>query len=274
MRRIVASPQGSGCTLALVDAGPRKVNLAVVLSNDRGTARVYVVGPMSEATCLARSKGISERLSANLRGDHVASKDCTSTTLESIPPEGCHLISSISTIPDSISTIPDVPAAHLWRYDCALPTVPPLRAHQAAATSKKDKPLMAATAPAAPDLNTGSATARTSTPVQSRADTAARATPEPVEDPVSLEAASLEPPSKLSVAAGAVGVTTAPALSSAESEATNAHVAPGVSTEPATGNAAAAIPRDEATVTHAPPVIGNSTSVQGVSREPTPPQQP
>jgi tRNA_anti-like len=272
MRRIVAAPQGSDCTLALVDAGPRMVNLAVVLSNDRGTARVYVVGPMSEATCLARSEGISQRLSANLRGDHVASKDCTSTTLESIPPEGCHLISSISTIPDSISTIPDVPAAQLWRYDCALPTVPPLRARKSAATSRKDKPLMAATAPAAPDLDTESATARTSAPVQSRADTAARPTPVPVEDPVSPEAAPLEPPSKLPVAAaGPVGVTTAPALSSAESAATNAHVAPGVSTEPATGNAAAAIQRDEATVTHAPPVSGNSTAAQGVSREPTPP---
>jgi hypothetical protein len=296
MRRIVGSPQGSDCTLALVGAGPRKVNLAVVLSNDRGTDRVYVVGPMSEATCLASSEGISERLSANLRGDHVASKDCTSTTLESIPPEGCHLISSISTISGSISTIPDVPAAHLWRYDCASPTVAPPRAPKSAAASKKDKPLMAATAPAAPDLKTGSATARTSTPVQSRADTAAHATPVPVEDPMSIEAASPErpskmsieaasperpskmsieaaspePPPKLSVAAGPGGVTTTPALSSAESAATNAHVAPGVSTEPATGNAAA-IQRDEATVTHASPVIGNSTAVQGVSREPTPP---
>jgi hypothetical protein len=261
MRRTVSSPQGSDCTLALVDAGPRKVNLAVVLSNDMGTAGVYVVGPMSEATCLARSEGISERLSANLRGEHVASKDCTSTTLESIPPAGCHLISSISTVPD-------VPAAHLWRYDCTSPTVPPLRARKSAGTAKKDRP--ATTAPAAPDLSTESATA--SAPVQSRAVTAAHATPVPVEDSVSLEAAPLEPPSKQTVAADPVGVATAPALSSAESAATNAHVAPGVSTEPATASAAAPIQRDEATVTHAPPgSMEDSTAVQGVSRAPIPP---
>jgi hypothetical protein len=262
MRRTVASPQGSGCTLALVDAGPRKVNLAVVLSNDTGTARVYVVGPMSEATCLARSEGISERLSANLQGEHVASKDCTATTLESIPPGGCHLVSSISTIPD-------VPAAHLWQYDCTSPTVPPLKARKSAATSKKDRP--ATTVPAAPDLSTGSATAKTSAPVQSRAVTAAHATPVPVEDSVPLEAAPLEAPSKPTVAAGSIGAATAPALT-AESAATNAHVAPGVSTEPATASAAAPIPRDEATVKHAPPVsMADSTAVQGVSRAPTPP---
>lgn len=250
MRRSVASPQGSDCTLALVDAGARKVNLAVVLSNGMGAARVYVVGPMSEATCLARSDGISERLSANLRGEHVASKDCTSTTLESIPPAGCHLISSISTVPDA-------PAAHLWQYDCTSPTVPPLRARKSAATSKKNGP--ATTAPAAPDL-------------QSPAVTAAQATPVPVEDSLSLEAAPLEPQSKPIVAAAPVGVAIAPALSSAESAATNAHVAPGVSTEPATASAAAPIQRDEATVTHAPPgSMEDSRAVQGVSREPTPP---
>jgi hypothetical protein len=257
MRRTLASPQGSDCTLALVDAAPRKVNLAVVLANDTGTARVYVVGPMSEATCLARSEGISERLSASLRGEHVASKDCTSTTLERIPPGGCHLISGISTIPD-------VPAAQLWQYDCTSPAVPPLRARKSAATSKKDG--RATTAPAAPDLSTASA------PVQSRAVTGAHATPVPVEDPVSLEAAPLEPASKPTVAAASVDVATAPALSSAESAATNAHVAPGVSTEPAiAASSAPPIQRDEATVTHAPPgSMEDSTAVQGVSRAPTP----
>jgi hypothetical protein len=88
---------------------------------------------------------------------------------------------------------------------------------------------------------------------------------------VALEAAPQGPPSKPTVAAGAVGVATAAALGSAESAATNAHVAPGVSTEPATGTAAAPIQRDEAIVTHAPPVSENSTAVQSVSREPTPP---
>ena len=128
---------------------------------------------------------------------------------------------------------------------------------------------MAATDTAALDLNPGAATAGTSTPVQSRADTAARATPVPLEDPVSLEATSREPPSKLTVAAAA-GVSTAVALSSPASTVTNAHVAPGASTEPVTGNAEA-IQRDEATVTHAPPVTGNSTAVQqDVSRHPTP----
>jgi hypothetical protein len=105
-----ASLEGSDCTLEFVDATPRQVNLALVLANNNGAARVYVVGPMSDAACLTSSEGIS-RLGINQGSEHVVSKNCTTAARESIPPAGCHLNSSAVTIPG-------IPAAHLWRYDC------------------------------------------------------------------------------------------------------------------------------------------------------------
>ena len=105
-----ASLEGSNCTLEFVDATPRQVNLALVLANNNGAARVYVVGPMSDAACLTSSEGIS-RLGINQGSEHVVSKNCTTAARESIPPAGCHLNSSAVTIPG-------IPTAHLWRYDC------------------------------------------------------------------------------------------------------------------------------------------------------------
>lgn len=105
-----ASLEGSDCTLAFVDATPRQVNLALVLANNTGTARVYVVGPMSDAACLTSSEGLS-RLGINQGSEHVVAKNCTTAARESIPPAGCHLNSSAVTIPG-------IPTAHLWRYDC------------------------------------------------------------------------------------------------------------------------------------------------------------
>ena len=57
-----AALQGSGCTLAFVDVRTHEVNLALFLANEKGTARVYVVGPMSEASCRAHSDDISSLL--------------------------------------------------------------------------------------------------------------------------------------------------------------------------------------------------------------------
>ncbi len=104
------SLEGNGCALAFVDATPRQVNLALVLANNSGAARVYVVGPMSDDACLTSSEGIS-RLGINQGSEHVVSKNCTTAARESIPPAGCHLNSSAVTIPG-------IPTAHLWRYDC------------------------------------------------------------------------------------------------------------------------------------------------------------
>lgn len=110
-----ASLEGSDCTLEFVDASPKQVNLALVLANNNGTARVYVAGPMSDAACLTSSEGVS-RLGINLRGEHVVSKNCTAVAHQSIPPAGCHLSSSAATIPG-------IPTAHLWRYDCSSSSV-------------------------------------------------------------------------------------------------------------------------------------------------------
>lgn len=107
-----AELQGSDCALGLVDSRPKEVNLALFLANENGTTRVYVVGPMTEATCLERSAEISSKLEGNRRGEHLISRNCTDAMRERIPPEGCHPNSS------SVS-IAGVPTAHLWRYDCS-----------------------------------------------------------------------------------------------------------------------------------------------------------
>ena len=144
-----ASLEGSGCTLAFVDATPRQVNLALVLANNKGTARVYVVGPMSDAACLTSSEGIS-RLGINQRGEHVVSKNCTAAARESIPPAGCHLNSSAVNIPG-------IPTAHLWRYDCSSSAVAGMSAARTKtpASSNGDAATLAmTTVPAALDANT------------------------------------------------------------------------------------------------------------------------
>jgi hypothetical protein len=106
--------QGNGCKLEFVDTRTREVNLAVFLAGDSGATQVYVVGPMPEAVCRERSEAISSRL-RNRRDEHVVSRDCTDGGRESILPGGCHLNSSSAAVPD-------LPSAHLWRYDCASST--------------------------------------------------------------------------------------------------------------------------------------------------------
>ncbi len=116
MRHSSASPQGSGCALVSVSADTKQAYLAVLLSSDRGSAPLFIVGPMSEATCLTRSDGMSAQLSTDRRREHIVSKNCAATARESIPSEGCRLSSSMSAMPD-------LPSAHLWRYDCIEPAV-------------------------------------------------------------------------------------------------------------------------------------------------------
>jgi tRNA_anti-like len=143
-----ASLEGSDCRLEFVDATPRQVNLALVLANNNGTARVYVVGPMSDAACLTSSEGIS-RLGIKQGNEHVVSKNCTAAARESIPPAGCHLSSSALTIP-GIST------AHLWRYDCSRSAVVSTSVRKKTPASSKGSAatLAMTTAPAALDANT------------------------------------------------------------------------------------------------------------------------
>jgi len=104
---------GSDCTLAFVDIRTREVNLALFLTNDNGTAHVYVAGPMSEAVCRAHSEEISSRLRGNQRKEHLVWRSCTDAGRESVLPGGCRLNAAAVTLPD-------IPSARLWHYDCGV----------------------------------------------------------------------------------------------------------------------------------------------------------
>jgi hypothetical protein len=121
MQRIASRLHGSGCALVLVDAGAKLVYLAVSLSGKAGDAPLYVVGPMSRKTCLASSDTIAMQVTSNPRSDRILSKSCAATARESVSLDGCHLSSSMSAIPD-------IPTAHLWKYDCVTPAAETRRA--------------------------------------------------------------------------------------------------------------------------------------------------
>ena len=128
-QRAIATPQGSGCELESMDAGSTQAYLAVFLPNEKGVAPVYIVGPMSKAACLARGDSISAQL-GDARRDPIISKNCAATAHESIPSEGCRLSSAMTALPD-------MPTAHLWRYDCADRPTAPRRATDKATAQKK-----------------------------------------------------------------------------------------------------------------------------------------
>jgi hypothetical protein len=128
-RRTVATPQGSGCALVSADAGSTQAYLAVFLPNEKGVAPVYVVGPMSKAACLSRGDSISAQL-GETRRDHLISKNCAATAHESIPSEGCRLSASMTALPD-------MPATHLWRYDCAERPAAPRKATETVTAQRK-----------------------------------------------------------------------------------------------------------------------------------------
>jgi tRNA_anti-like len=125
MQRIASRLHGSGCALVLVDAGAKLVYLAVSLSSKAGDAPLYIVGPMSRKTCLASSDTIAMQVTSNPRSDRILSKSCAATARESVSLDGCHLSSSMSAIPD-------IPTAHLWKYDCVTPAAETRRAAETA----------------------------------------------------------------------------------------------------------------------------------------------
>jgi hypothetical protein len=127
MQRIAARLHGSGCALVLVDAGT--VYLAVSLSGKAGNSPLYIVGPMSRKTCLASSDTIAVQVTSNPRSDRILSKSCAATARESVSLEGCRLS---STMP----AIPDIPTAHLWKYDCTTPPAAETRRSAETATSR------------------------------------------------------------------------------------------------------------------------------------------
>jgi hypothetical protein len=121
MQRVAARLHGSGCALVLVDAGAKLVYLAVSLAGKAGNAPLYVVGPMSRTACMTSGDTIALQLTGNSTTDRVRSKSCAATASENLTREGCRLS---STMPG----IPDLPSAHLWRYDCAAPDADALSA--------------------------------------------------------------------------------------------------------------------------------------------------
>jgi hypothetical protein len=139
MQRIAARLHGSGCVFVLVDANAKTVYLAVSLSNKTGNAPLYIVGPMSRNTCLASSDTIAEQVTSNSGSDRIISKSCAATARESVSLEACHLSSTMSAIPD-------IPTAHLWKYECMAPAA---EARRSADTTTSKRTLARAAAPVA-----------------------------------------------------------------------------------------------------------------------------
>src|ERR1700722_6899106 len=142
MQRMAARLHGSGCALVLVDAGAKLVYLAVSLSGKAGNAPLYVVGPMSRTACMTSGESIALQLTGNSTTDRIRSKSCAATASENLTREGCRLS---STMPG----IPDLPSAHLWKYECAAPDADALSAKAtiAKATSKSARRRAAEPAP-------------------------------------------------------------------------------------------------------------------------------
>jgi len=126
MRRMAARLHGGGCALVLVDAGAKLAYLTVSLAGAGGNASVYVAGPMLRTACAASSDTTALQLTGNSTSDRIRYKSCAATAGESLAREGCRLSSSMPAIPD-------LPSAHLWKYDCAAPDAEPLSARAGSA---------------------------------------------------------------------------------------------------------------------------------------------
>jgi hypothetical protein len=267
--------QGSDCTLAFVDVRPREVNLALLLANENGTTRVYVVGPMSEAVCLARSDDISSRLQVNQRGEHLVWRNCTDAARESIPPRGCRL--NFSSV-----TIPELPTAHLSRYDCSSSTVTRTSARKRTPTSSPGNgATLASTAAHAamgptPESATGTAPPPASPSAGNERQDATAAPPIPLAAVDSKAVEGTPPASATSPAGTAAPVDAAiavPARRAAEQAVTNnIHLASAGDSDTGTATAAARAPAEEVTVAHAPRGRNEDTAnLRGESRDTTSP---
>lgn len=259
--------EGGDCILALVDVMSRQVNLALFVANDNGTTGVYVVGPMPEAACLAQDDSISSKLPLNHRGEYVVWRGCTDAARESIPPGGCRLNSSPVTVPD-------MPPAHLWRYDCGSSSVQHTSARKRTATSSHG------TAAATMDPNTESATGTepaTGNP-SGRDESQGSTAPAPFPIPMLVsKAVAVAPPEAATSPAGTtapVGAGTAPAPRAAaeHAETNDIRLASASNSDIGTGNSAAQAPVEEVTVAHAPQGrVEHTANPQGDTRDTTSP---
>ena len=133
------TPRGDGCVLMLINAGSAEPTVYLAVSSAKEKAApLYVVGPMPASTCLSRGDMISSEMGANFSRDAVLSKRCAATARESIP-TGCHLSSSMPALPD-------MPEAHLWRYDCGAPDAVVRKAVERKPVRRKSAPRSAESA--------------------------------------------------------------------------------------------------------------------------------
>jgi len=191
MQRIAARLHGSGCALVLVDAAGT-VYLAVSLSGKAGNAPLYIVGPMSRKTCLASSDTIAVQVTSHTGSDRILSKSCAATAREHVSLEGCHLSSTMSAIPD-------IPTAHLWKYDCTAPAAETRRAAQT--TASRGTLIRAATPAAAAAIAAASSQPAPATGIATPSGSDAPAPKAPQEAASIVAAANLPEPAPIRTAA-------------------------------------------------------------------------
>ena len=248
MQRIASRLHGSGCALLLVDAGAKLVYLAVSLSSKAGDAPLYIVGPMSRKTCLASSDTIAMQVTSNPRSDRILSKSCAATARESVSLDGCHLSSSMSAIPD-------IPTAHLWKYDCVTPAAESRRAVETAPSRGTTHVRRAA----ALDTTTAIAVLSQPTPGPEAADSDAPATKASQEAAPIVVATAASLPERAPIVVTPVAAPPGPAL---ENNPRSANVAAPatVDTSPASGPqppAPAAEPSSNSTASTPPTAVAD-----------------
>jgi tRNA_anti-like len=238
LQRIETRLHGSGCALVLVESGANPVYLAVSMSSKAGNPPLYIVGPMSRKTCLASSDTIAAQVNSNPKNDRVLSKTCAATARERVSLEDCHLSSTMSAIPD-------LPAAHLWKYDCMAPATETRKTARTAASRgtlihapAREAP-EATEAPAEMDILPAPAAAVTEeiavlpTPVPAPA-TASAPAPAPAPAPALSEAVAQAPKPDISPgsAGGAASAAVNPGQAGGSQQPTTAAVSSSTATAP------------------------------------------
>ena len=225
MQRIAARLRGSGCAVMLVEAGGKPAYLAVSLSGKTGNAPLYVVGPMPQRTCLANGDSIAAQLTSN-SSEHVLSKSCAATARESASVEGCHLSSTMAAMPD-------LPTAHLWKYDCIAPAAEAHPKAEAAISKGSQKKRTAAIA-ILPQAESASQSGEGATAGASDSEAPAAPRAFPLETTSSVVVANVPAPASVSTAGAAPPFNPAPAINQgpAINQAPTTNPAPTINSAP------------------------------------------
>jgi hypothetical protein len=206
MQRIAARLRGSGCAVMLVEAGGKPAYLAVSLSGKTGNAPLYVVGPMPQRTCLSSGDSIAAQLTSN-PNEHVLSKSCAATARESASVEGCHLSSTMAAMPD-------LPTAHLWKYDCIAPGAE-TRPKAEAANSRGSQKKRTATIATLSQAESASQAQEGATATASDSEVQAAPRAFPLETTSSVVEANVPAPAPVSTVGAAPAINPAPAINTA-----------------------------------------------------------